>query len=484
MLSPIKPHKNPMGRVQHIHFVGIGGIGMSGIAEVLLNQGYTISGSDLLDNSFTQRLRSLGATCFKGHSAEHIKGADVIVFSSALDASNPELQAAREQAIPIIPRAQMLAELMRFQYGIAISGTHGKTTTTSLTASLLAEGGLDPTFVIGGKVNHFGSSARLGDSRYFVAEADESDASFLHLKPILAVVTNIDAEHLIAYDNKFDNLCNAFLAFLHHLPFYGTAVVCLDDPTIKTLLPKLSRPTITYGLDKAADVRLLECEHKGLQTHCTVQRHDQHPPLSVTLNFPGTHNILNALAAITVATLCGVSDKAIARGLATFSGISRRFQLHGEYQLLTQPGSKQVTLIEDYGHHPSEITHVINTIRQVWPKRRLILVFQPHRYTRTQALFDAFTQALSQADQLLLLDIYPASEPPIAGINSQRLCQAIHPLGRAEPTHVKNPTELCALLNTITQTDDIILAQGAGNIGQLVKGWTQTWQRLADTKVS
>lgn len=381
-----------MGRVKHIHFVGIGGVGMAGIAEVLLSQGYRISGSDLADNALTHRLRSIGAEIYQGHQASHISQADVLVRSSAVDFENVELAAAREAQIPIVPRAEMLGELMRFRYGIAIAGTHGKTTTTSLVASILAEEGVDPTFVIGGRLNSAGTNARLGTGRYLVAEADESDASFLYLKPMISVVTNIDADHMGTYHNDFNELKQTFIDFLHRLPFYGLAVLCIDDPVVRSVLPNLSRPFYTYGLEEEADFRATLLLQKGTQTHFVAERPSGLPKLEITLNLPGKHNVLNAMAAIAVATELKVSDHAIQSALERFSGIGRRFQIYGQFPL--EKGGA-VTLIDDYGHHPREIAATIQAARQSWPNRRFVMVYQPHRYTRTRDLFHDFCQILS-----------------------------------------------------------------------------------------
>ena len=466
-----------MGRIRHIHFVGIGGVGMGGIAEVLLNQGYSVSGSDIAVNAMTQRLQELGVRIAIGHDASHVQDADVVVVSSAIVSGNPEVDAARQLRLPVVPRAQMLAELMRFHHGIAIAGTHGKTTTTSLIASILAEGGLDPTFVIGGRLNQAGTHARLGASHYFVAEADESDASFLYLQPVMAVVTNIDTDHLQTYDNDFAKLRQTFIEFLHHLPFYGSAVVCVDDPVIEGMLNEVSRPLITYGFSEAADTRAIDYVQRGMYAHFTAQRLNK-PPLKICLNLPGRHNVLNALAAITVATECGVPDEAIAQALTQFGGIGRRFQVYGNYSLgqAESPSASRVTVIDDYGHHPREVEVTLQAIRQIWPERRLVTIFQPHRYSRTQALFEDFAKVLTNTDELLLLEIYAAGEPPIAGIDSRALCRSIRHHTQLEPLFVKDAKELPQILAGLLKDDDILLTQGAGNIGRIVGELTAAWE--------
>lgn len=453
-----------MGHIKHVHFVGIGGVGMAGIAEVLLRQGYTVSGSDLSENSLTQWLRVMGATIYRGHDAAFTKDADVIVRSSAVDMDNPELEAARAHRIPIVPRAEMLGELMRFRYGIAVAGTHGKTTTTSLVTSILAEAGLDPTFVIGGRLNSIGSNARLGRGHYLVAEADESDASFLYLKPMISIVTNIDQDHMGTYENNFDRLKATFLEFLHRLPFYGLAVLCLDDPVICELLPKLSRPVLTYGMTKEADVRTLSYTQSGMQTQFVVERSKGQPPLAITLNLPGRHNVLNALAAIAVASELKVQDAAIVSALEHFAGIGRRFQVYGEFPLSQ---GRQVTLVDDYGHHPREIAATLQAARESWPKRRLVMVYQPHRYTRTRDLFGDFCDVLSLADKLMLLDVYSAGEDFIQGADGATLADAIKKRGHIDPIFVKQHDTLPSLFEQELKDGDVLLMQGAGNIGAL-----------------
>jgi UDP-N-acetylmuramate--alanine ligase len=456
-----------MGRVEQIHFVGIGGAGMCGIAEVLHNDGYRVTGSDLGESKSVQRLRELGITVYIGHKSENIEGANVVVRSTAIVSDNPEIKAARKQMIPVIPRAMMLAELMRFRQGIAIAGTHGKTTTTSLVSSLLGEGGLDPSFVIGGKLNSCGSNAQLGKSAYFVAEADESDASFLFLKPMIAVVTNIDADHMETYGNNFDKLRNTFLEFLHHLPFYGLAVVCIDDEEIRGILPKIQRPTLTYGFQDEAHYQATNWEQNGLISQFTVKRPVPHAPLKISFSWPGKHNVLNALAAIAVSTELGVDDVSIQRGLAQFQGVGRRFQMLGERRF----PQGNALIVDDYGHHPREIRTTIDAFRRVWPNKRLVHVFQPHRYTRTKALFKDFVEALALSDNLLLMDIYSAGEDPIPGINSEKLAEEI----AAQFPHVQlvNEHTLLAHLEKTVREGDVILMQGAGSISQLANSLTQ-----------
>ncbi|PJD92765.1 MAG: UDP-N-acetylmuramate--L-alanine ligase [Legionella sp.] len=455
-------HSPKMGRIKRIHFVGIGGAGMCGIAEVLLNEGYQISGSDLTDNKVVARLRSLGITVFIGHHTANVAQADVVVRSTAIKDDNPEIQAACEKGIPVIPRAAMLAELMRFRYGIAIAGTHGKTTTTSLVTSLLAEGGVDPSFVIGGKLNSCGSNAQLGTSQYFVAEADESDASFLFLKPMIAVVTNIDADHMETYQGSFDQLRKTFLEFLHHLPFYGLAIVCIEDHEVRRILPSIQRPTLTYGFREGAHYRAVNWMQQELLSTFEVERPAPHQPLSIQFKWPGRHNVLNALAAIAIATELGVDDQAIKDGLYQFEGVGRRFQILGERAF----AGGNALIVDDYGHHPREIKATIDAFRAVWPNKRLIHVFQPHRYTRTRDLFNDFVDVLQLSDQLLLFDIYSAGESTIPGITSEALC---HDINASMPKAiVVNEDNLEEYLNQIVTKDDVILAQGAGTISQII----------------
>ncbi|PJD95888.1 MAG: UDP-N-acetylmuramate--L-alanine ligase [Legionella sp.] len=450
-----------MGHVKQIHFIGIGGVGMCGIAEMLHNEGYRITGSDLGDGAGVQRLKSLGITVFSGHKLEHVKGADVVVRSSAVDMNNPEVLEARKLMIPVIPRAAMLAELMRFRHGIAIAGTHGKTTTTSLVSSLLAEGGLDPSYVIGGKLNSSGVNAQLGKSSYFVAEADESDASFLFLKPMMAVVTNIDADHMETYEGDFDKLRTTFIEFLHHLPFYGLAVVCIEDEEIRRILPAIQRPTLTYGFTEEAHYRATDWVQKGMNSHFTVQRPAPHKPLTIQFSYPGRHNVLNALASIAIATEVGVDDDSIIRALLKFQGVGRRFQMLGEKHF--KYGSAMV--IDDYGHHPQEILSTIDAFRKVWPDKRLIHVFQPHRYSRTQSLHHQFAEVLSMSDELLLLDIYSAGESAIPGVSSDSLAQEIRE--KDKRVTMVNENSLKAKLDEFIKDGDVILMQGAGSVGQI-----------------
>lgn len=459
-------------RIKHIHFIGIGGIGMSGIAEVLLNKGFQVSGSDISDTNITRRLQKLGAQIFQEHESKNIQQADLVVVSSSIVSENPELMAAKQARIPIIPRAQMLAQLMLFHYGVAIAGTHGKTTTTSLVASCLAEGGLDPTFVIGGLLHSAGSNARLGKSEYFVVEADESDASFLFLQPRVAVVTNIDADHLSTYGGDFNRLKQTFLAFLHHLPFNGLAIVCYDDPVMRELVSEINRPTITYGFNDEADLQILDFRQEGVQTFFTVHWRNSERKLSITLNLPGRHNALNAAAAIAIAAELGISENAICTALQQFQGVGRRFQIYGEFK--TKQGS--VMLVDDYGHHPREIAVTLEALRNAWPKRRLVLAFQPHRYTRTQELMMDFAKVLSSVDVLLLLQIYPASEPVIPGITGQKLCEVIAEQSMLRPVFVESVDHLFTTLGDVLQEGDVLLIQGAGSIGKMAPQLAAEWK--------
>jgi UDP-N-acetylmuramate--alanine ligase len=450
-----------MRRINTIHFVGIGGSGMSGIAEVLLNLGYAVQGSDLKASDTTRRLESLGARVLIGHDARNVAGADVVVVSSAVNAENPEVAQALAQRVPVVKRAEMLGELMRFRYSIAVAGTHGKTTTTSLVASVLAEAGEDPTFVIGGRLKGADTNARLGAGRYLVAEADESDASFMHLQPMIAIVTNVDADHLGTHGGDFDKLKQSFVEFLHNLPFYGVAVVCIDDAEAAGLIPQIARPYLTYGFDERADVRAIGVVRRGIQSTFEVLRPGAREPLPVTLNLPGRHNVLNALAAIAVATELGVDDGAIQRALAGFQGIDRRLQVLGDVAI----DGGRVSLVDDYGHHPTEIAATLEAARQGWPERRIVLVFQPHRYTRTRDLLDDFAQVLSTADALVVAEVYPAGEAPIAGADSKALCRAIRGRGRVEPVLLKSLEELPQSLAGILRDGDVVLTMGAGSIG-------------------
>lgn len=458
-----------MRRIKRIHFVGIGGAGMSGIAEVLLNLGYNVSGSDLRQSHVTERLKSLGAEIFLGHRSNNILDVDVVVCSTAIPKQNPEIEAARERRVPIVRRAEMLAELMRFRHGIAVAGTHGKTTTTSLLASIYAEGGYDPTFVIGGLLNSAGSNAKLGKSRYFIAEADESDASFLHLQPMVSVVTNIEADHMDTYGGDFKNLESNFLEFLHNLPFYGLAVLCVDDETVCDLVPRLSRPTVTYGLSKKADVRAIDFEQRGTKSFFKVVRRDCVGQLDIELNLPGAHNVQNALAAIAVATEDGVSDLAIQKALKEFEGIGRRFQMYGDFEV----GTRKVTLVDDYGHHPSEVNATIKALRKSWPERRLVMVYQPHRYSRTRDLYEDFCSVLNEVDELLMLEVYSAGEEPIPAADSRALCRSIRQRGKIEPIFVEAIDELPEALHHVLEDGDVLVTQGAGNVGSLAPKWVE-----------
>jgi UDP-N-acetylmuramate--alanine ligase len=454
-----------MRRIRNIHFVGIGGAGMSGIAEVLLNQGYAVSGSDIAEGNTTRRLQKLGATVQIGHRAENVEQADVVVVSTAIDKSNKEILAAIERRIPIIRRAEMLAELMRYRHAIVIAGTHGKTTTTSLIASLLAQARLDPTFVIGGLLNSAGTNAKLGASHYMVAEADESDASFLHLQPMVAVVTNIDDDHMSTYDGDFDKLKKAFVDFLHNLPFYGLAVLCIDDPVVRDILPQVSRPVLTYGFSETADFRIRVVSQQQMVSKFEVLRPGHSDPLPVTINLPGLHNVLNATAAIVVATDEKLSDSDIQAGIANFQGVGRRFDVQGD--LACKRG--KVMLVDDYGHHPTEVAANIRAIRDGWPEKRLVMIYQPHRFSRTHDLYDDFVDVLSTVDFLLLLDVYSAGEKPIKGADSRSLCRSIRQRGQIDPVLVKKPEDIKHILNEVLQDGDILVTQGAGNIGVLCK---------------
>ena len=452
-----------MRRIRRIHFIGIGGAGMSGIAEVLINQGYDISGSDLKESSVTQRLAGLGARIFFGHGADNVMGADVVVNSSAVDESNPEMKAARDNRIPVVRRAEMLGELMRYRHGIAVAGTHGKTTTTSLLASVLAAADRHPTFIIGGLVNSAGSNAQLGESRYLVAEADESDASFLHLQPMVAIVTNIDADHMDTYEGDFSKLKQTFIESLHNLPFYGLAVVCGDDPVVRDILPEVARPVITYGLGEDCDLRAVNIRQDKMFSEFDVVRRDEAEVLSVRLNIPGVHNILNALAVIAVARDEGVSDDAIVAGLGNFAGVGRRFQVYGDFPV--EDGTAM--LVDDYGHHPREVGATIKAIRDGWPERRLVMVYQPHRYTRTRDLFEDFVDVLSGVDALVLLEVYSAGEEAIPGADGRQLSRSIRNRGQVDPIFVEGIDGVPAVIKDIVRPGDIVITQGAGNVGAL-----------------
>jgi UDP-N-acetylmuramate--alanine ligase len=455
----------PMGATRAIHFVGIGGVGMAGIAEVLLNLGYVVQGSDAKASRVMARLERLGATTFVGHAPEHLGQADVVVVSSAIAPDNPEVIEAQRRRIPVIQRAEMLGELMRFRYGVAVAGTHGKTTTTSLIASVLAEGELDPTFVIGGRLASADANARLGGGQYLVAEADESDASFLHLQPMISVVTNIDADHLTSYEGELGRLKQAFLEFLHNLPFYGLAVMCRDDENTAELIPNVGRRVASYGFSERADVRATEVTAKGLASEFVVHRAGR-PELQLRINLPGRHNVLNALAAVAVATELDVDDAPLAKALAEFSGIDRRFQILGT--VTTAAG--RITFVDDYGHHPTEIAATIAAARDAWADRRLVVAFQPHRFTRTHELIDEFAQVLSATDALLLTDVYAAGEAPIEGADSKSLARAIRTRGAVEPVLVDDVESLADVLADIVRDDDVVLTLGAGSIGAVAQG--------------
>ncbi|WP_370203694.1 UDP-N-acetylmuramate--L-alanine ligase [Alloalcanivorax venustensis] len=454
-----------MRRIRGIHFVGIGGAGMCGIAEVLANQGYAISGSDIKESPVVDHLRSLGARVEIGHRAENIGDADVVVTSSAVNTENLEVAEAHARRVPVVPRAEMLAELMRFRPGIAVAGTHGKTTTTSMVAAILGEAGLDPTFVIGGRLNSAGTNARLGQSRYLVAEADESDASFLHLQPMSAIVTNIDADHMHTYGGDFARLENTFIEFLHNLPFYGVAVLCVDDPVVRKLLPRVNRQVIRYGFSDDADLRAENVRQTGMSTAFRVVR-TEGEPLEITLNMPGRHNVLNALAAIAVAADEGADDEAIVRGLNGFTGVGRRFDVLGEYPC-ADGGS--ATLVDDYGHHPREVAATIAAIRDGWPGRRLVMLFQPHRYTRTRDLYEDFVDVLGGVDQLLMLEVYSAGEDAIPGADTRALMRSLRQRARVEPVFVDDPAKLPELLANVLQDGDLLVTQGAGNVGGIAR---------------
>lgn len=452
-----------MRRIRRIHFVGIGGAGMSGIAEVLLNQGYQISGSDLKESDVTRRLAAMGMSIAIGHHANNVEGADVVVNSSAVVDGNPELIEARALRIPVVRRAEMLGELMRYRHGIAVAGTHGKTTTTSLIASIFAEGERDPTFVIGGLLNSAGSNAGLGESRYLVAEADESDASFLHLQPMVAVVTNIDADHMDTYGGDFNNLKKTFVEFLHNLPFYGVAVMCGDDAVVKEVIPDVSRTVITYGFSDQCDFQAYDLRQEAGKQRFKVRRPDG-DAIELFLNMPGRHNVLNATAAVAVATDEGIDDLAIQNGLAHFLGVGRRFQIYGEFPI---DAGGTAMLVDDYGHHPREVAATIKAVRDSWPHRRLLMIYQPHRYTRTRDLYEDFVEVLSGVDQLILLEVYSAGEDPIAGADSRHLSRTIRTRGLVDPIFVEGTEAVPAVVKDIVQPGDIVITQGAGNVGNL-----------------
>ena len=461
-----------MRRVKQIHFVGIGGAGMSGIAEVLLNEGYQITGSDIQENAVTLQLAEMGAKIFLQHSADNIASASVVVVSSAIKPDNPEVIAAREARIPVIQRAQMLAEIMRFRHGIAVAGTHGKTTTTAMIAMIYAQAKLDPTFVNGGLVKSAGTNAHLGLSRYLIAEADESDASFLHLQPMVAVVTNIEPDHMDTYHGNFEEMRQTYINFLHNLPFYGLAVLCADDPVLQTLLPKVGRQVITYGFSDKADYRIEDYSQTGFQGHYTVICPDGQR-MEILLNVPGKHNALNATAALAVAKEEGIDDESILAALADFQGAGRRFDQLGSF---IRPNGK-VMLIDDYGHHPTEVNVTIQAARHGWENKRIVMIFQPHRYSRTRDLFDDFVQVLSQVDVLIMLDVYPAGEAPIAGADSRSLCRSIRNLGKIDPIFLADPEQLPEIMDQVLQDGDLILAQGAGSVSKLSRRLVELWSK-------
>jgi UDP-N-acetylmuramate--alanine ligase len=464
-MSIDKPISVPeMRRIKHIFFVGIGGTGMCGIAEVLFNQGYKVSGSDLRESPAVIRLRELGVEVHIGHAAENLQGCDVLVVSGAVPKDNPEIEAAASARIPIVRRAEMLAELMRFRHGIAVAGTHGKTTTTSLIATILARAGMDPTFVVGGLVKQSEANAQLGLSRYLVAEADESDASFLHLQPMTAIVTNIDADHMDTYGGDFGILQQTFVEFLHNLPFYGLAVLCVDDERVRELLPQINRSILTYGFSKDADFRIESIKHTEARTEISVSRPEGLPKIEVVLNLPGRHNALNAAAAIAVATDEGVEDSAIAEGLESFQGVGRRFEKLGDFEM---PEGGSAMLVDDYGHHPSEITATVQAVRAGYPDRRLFMIFQPHRYSRTRDLYEDFVQALSAVDVLIVTEVYAAGEEPIAAADSRHLCRSIRQRGALDPIFVESIEDIPNLVTDLVKPGDIVLTQGAGSVNQI-----------------
>ena len=453
--------------IRHIHFVGIGGSGMSGIAEVLLNLGYVISGSDLADSATLRRLEALGIKTYVGHAAAHVAGADAVVTSTAVQPDNPEVLAARDRHIPVVPRAVMLAELMRLKQGIAIAGTHGKTTTTSLVASVLAEAGLDPTFVIGGRLNSAGANARLGSGDYIVVEADESDASFLNLLPVMAVVTNIDADHMETYGHDFGRLKGAFIDFLHRMPFYGTAILCVDNPAVREILPEVSCPITSYGFSEDAEVRALNVRAVGGEMHFTVQRRNgvTLPNLDIVLNLAGEHNVLNALSAIAVAVELNVPDAAVQKALASFKGVGRRFQRYGEVPAQAANGGGLFTVIDDYGHHPVEMAATLAAARGAFPGRRLVLAFQPHRYSRTRDCFEDFIKVIGQADAVLLAEVYAAGEAPIVAADGRSLARALRVAGKVEPVFVDEIADMPQAIVDNARGGDVVLCMGAGSIG-------------------
>ena len=462
MSQPVS-FKDFMGRIRKVHFVGIGGAGMSGIADVMNTLGYQVSGSDLASNAVTEQLESSGVKVYHSHSVKNVSDVDVVVTSTAISRDNVEVEAAVTNRIPVVPRAEMLAELMRFSHGIAVAGTHGKTTTTSLVTSVLAEAGLDPTYVIGGKLNSSAKHARLGQGKYLVAEADESDASFLYLQPMMSVVTNIDADHLPTYGGDFARLKQTFVEFLHHLPFYGLAVVCVDDAEVRSLLPEITRPIIRYGIESDADVRASNIRYQGSRTVFDVALPGAESTIEISLNMPGRHNVLNALAAICVGYELGVSSEHMQSALAKFEGIGRRMHMYGQAKI--PQGS--VTLVDDYAHHPTELAATLSATRNAWPEKRLVAIFQPHRYTRTRDLFEDFSQVLAECDVLLLTEVYAAGEELIAGADTRALCAAIRARGKVNPIFVEDVDKLDESLRSVLQDGDLVLTMGAGSIGKI-----------------
>ncbi len=460
-----------MRRIRRIHFVGIGGAGMCGIAEVLLNQGYLISGSDIQPGPTTERLAAMGVNVHIGHDAVHVGGVDVIVTSSAIPEDNPELTAAHQARIPVVPRAEMLGELMRYRHGVAVAGTHGKTTTTSLIASIFRQASLDPTFIIGGLLNSAESNARLGASRYLVAEADESDASFLHLQPMVTVLTNVDRDHLANYEGSFDKLKNAFVEFVHNLPFYGLLVACIDDPVVRSLLPSIQRATLTYGFDQDADFQAFDEQQAGFTSRFMVRRKQHGKELKIQLNMPGRYNVLNALAAIAVASDEGVADADMVAGLENFAGVARRFELHGHFRM----GAGEFLLVDDYGHHPREVSAIIEAVRRGWPDSRLVMVYQPHRYSRTLELFDQFVDALARVDKLILLDTYAAGEAPLAGASGHDLYKQLRLKTNVDVNFLPSMAQVPAQLERIIEPGDFVITQGAGETAQLAAQLTADW---------
>lgn len=463
-----------MHKVKRIHFVGIGGAGMCGIAEVLRNEGYAVSGSDIAKSKVTERLESLGITVFIGHNESNVNGASVVVVSSAIHQGNPEVDEARRLHIPVVRRAEMLGELMRYRYGIAISGTHGKTTTTSLIASIYAAAKLDPTFVIGGLLNSAGTNARLGTGRYLIAEADESDASFLHLQPMMTVVTNIEPDHLDTYGGDFNNLKKTFVEFLHNLPFYGVAVVCVDDPNVKDIIPQIGRTVVTYGTSEEADFRVTDFAETGPQCKFTLVRKDA-APMKIELPIPGLHMAKNAAAAIAVALEEGIDEATIIDALKNFKGVGRRFQNYGEFK--TQKGNR-LTLVDDYGHHPTEVEATIKAARQAYPDKELVMVFQPHRYTRTRDCYEDFVRVLQEVDKLILVDVYPAGEAPIAGADGRHLCMSIRLKGKLEPHFAQTVNEVPELLENLVDDNSLVLTQGAGNVVQVARNLSTLFEKV------